>query len=92
MNQLFYTNDRPLNCIGQADWADEQASRTEEFQRELQAKTEAMSDLTAEKVRLVDGMTTKKVGNQIFELCLIRARYLLRISVSLDVLLRPLVA
>lgn len=35
----------------QVDWAEEQASRTDEFQRELQAKTEAMSDLNAEKVR-----------------------------------------
>lgn len=35
----------------QVDWAEEQASRTDEFQKELQAKTEAMSDLNAEKVR-----------------------------------------
>lgn len=34
----------------QVDWAEEQASRTDEFQKELQAKTEAMSDLHAEKV------------------------------------------
>lgn len=35
----------------QADWAEEQASRTDEFQKELQAKTEATGDLNAEKAR-----------------------------------------
>lgn len=32
------------------DWAEEQTTRTDEFQRELQAKSQAMSDLNAEKV------------------------------------------
>lgn len=38
------------------DWADEQASRTDEFQQELQAKTKAMSDLKAEKVQTKNGI------------------------------------
>lgn len=41
-----------MTTIRQVDWADEQASRTDEFQRELQAKTEAMSDLNGEKVSI----------------------------------------
>lgn len=34
----------------QADWAEEQSSRTEEFQRELLKQTEIAGDLNAEKV------------------------------------------
>lgn len=43
--------DDICRTIGQVDWAEEQASRTDEFQKELQAKTEAMGDLNSEKVR-----------------------------------------
>lgn len=34
----------------QADWTEEQSSRTEEFQRELLKQTEATGDLNADKV------------------------------------------
>lgn len=44
------------------DWADEQASRTDEFQQELQAKTKAMSDLNAEKVGTSNGRSPSKLG------------------------------
>lgn len=46
---LFMYSIVPSNQ--QVDWAEEQTARTDEFQKELQAKTEAMSDLNAEKVR-----------------------------------------
>lgn len=44
--------ERPFDMIRQVDWAEEQASRTDEFQRELQVKTEAISDLNGEKVTI----------------------------------------
>lgn len=36
--------------VTKADWTKEQGARTDEFQRELQKKSEAMSDLSTEKV------------------------------------------
>ncbi|CAM9090655.1 unnamed protein product [Hapterophycus canaliculatus] len=46
------------------DWVDEQASRTDEFQRELHAKTKAMSDLNGEKVAMEAELVaaTRQVG------------------------------
>ena len=55
------TSPHPLTCSTmnfrmlepnalKVDWAEEQTSRTDEFQRELQAKSQEISDLNAEKV------------------------------------------
>lgn len=45
----------------QADWAEEQAARTDRFQRELQNKSEVMGDLIAEKVSTVPQLPTAPV-------------------------------
>lgn len=43
----------------QTDWAEEQTARTETFQREIQSKSDELSDLKAEKVAKVQ-MTCRR--------------------------------
>ncbi|CAM9178368.1 unnamed protein product [Scytosiphon promiscuus] len=63
LREALTTATRQLGDV-KADWVEEQTSRTDKFQRELQVKTEAMNDLNCEKVAMEAELVaaTRQVG------------------------------